>query len=85
MKAETLQAVAAAVQENAELAALRSRFPNLHFTECSEDDVPARVSPAAECGDHLLYLIVNTGHCISFADEIEAATGFVVAQRLDDF
>lgn len=85
MTPHTLDAVAAAVRENAELGALRTRFPDLHFTECGEDDVPARVKPTAEAGDHLLYLIVNTGHCISFTSEIEAATGLVVAQRLDEF
>lgn len=85
MKPQTLEAVAAAVRDNPALVALRSRFPDLHFTECGEDEVPARVSPAAECGDHLLYLILNTGHCIGFTSEIEAATGIVVAQRLDEF
>lgn len=84
MTPQTLASVAAAVRENPSLSALRTHFPELHFTECGEDDVPARVSAAAEAGGHLLYLIVNTGHCIGFTDEIEAATGVVVAQRLDE-
>jgi hypothetical protein len=28
-------------------ASLRQRFPDLHFTECSEDDVSPRYQPAA--------------------------------------
>lgn len=66
-------------------ASLRQRFPNLHFTECSEDDVSPRFAPALEVERHALYLISGaTGHCLSLTNDAASATGILVAAKVDD-
>lgn len=52
---DTLDALTAEVAVNAAVAHLRGCFPGLHFTECSEDDVPVRATPVRETTDHLIY------------------------------
>lgn len=80
MSPETLADITAAVAANADITSLRGRFPNIHFTQCSDDDVSPRVIPVASAGDHRLYLITGaSGHCIEFTPDLAAATGVVVA------
>lgn len=82
MSPATLRAVTEAVRRSPEARALRKLFPAVHFTECSEDDVPAHVSPVADCGGYSLFLIQGaSGHCIGFTTELHAATGIVVARK----
>ena len=51
---DTLDALTAEVAVNAAVAHLRGCFPGLHFTECSEDDVPVRATPVRETTDYLI-------------------------------
>ncbi|MGO9446328.1 MAG: DUF6129 family protein [Thiobacillaceae bacterium] len=67
----------------ATLQSLRTGWPTLHFTLCSEDDVSARLAPAVEGRDFNLYLISNTQHCLAFTTLPEAATGLVLAIHSD--
>jgi len=84
ISAETLSRIAAQVAElgvsDAALAALRQAWPDVHFTHCSEDDVPARLVPSAQGDGFALYLISNASHCMGFTDHPEAATGIVLAE-----
>ena len=84
--ASTLAAIADAVRHNADLAPLRLDYPGIRFTACSEDDIPARVPSVCDAGQHLLYLVggLNQGHCLSLTDDLDAATGVVVATKADD-
>ena len=88
ISAETLSKVAAQVEavglDDNILTALRQAWPDLHFTVCSEDDVPARLMPAAQGAGFALYLITNASHCIGFTDHPEAATGIVLAETVDE-
>jgi hypothetical protein len=85
---ELLQAVAAWVNENAGDAhapQLRRQFPGVMFTECGEDDVPARLPPALETPRYFFFLFTNTqGHCLEFTRDLAVATGIVVAERGED-
>lgn len=63
----------------AAIAALRLRWPEIHFTTCAEDDIPPRLRPIARGEFYSLYPISNTQHCIGFAPSLEAATGLVLA------
>jgi hypothetical protein len=82
ISADTLAAVTAAVRLDASVAGLRSRFPALHFTECSEDDVSYRAKPVADVAGHRLFLVSGaTGHCLALTNDPEAATGVLVAAR----
>jgi hypothetical protein len=68
----------------ATLQTLRKDWPDLHFTLCSDDDIPARLTPAVEGKDFNLYLVSNAQHCIAFTTEPEAATGLVLAAQSEE-
>lgn len=59
--------------------ALRSRFPDIHFTYCMDDDVVS-ANPVYESDQFNLYLIDSSNHCLSFTQDPELATGIVVAE-----
>ena len=85
ISAQTLAAVAEAVQLNPDAAVIRGLFPDLHFTECSEDDISPRYSPQLETTAHSLLLVTGaTGHCLSLTNDLAAATGVVIATKADD-
>jgi hypothetical protein len=85
ISAEQLAKVGAATRQDARVAALRPLFPELHFTECSEDDVSPRYQPALSLDQHELYLISgSSGHCLALTNSLEAATGILVAAKVDD-
>lgn len=58
---------------------LRQKFPDIHFTYCMDDDVIA-ASPLHESETFNLYLIDSRNHCLSFTQELDIATGIVVAE-----
>ena len=58
---------------------LRSTFPGVHFTVCSDDDIPPRLSPAAGNDFCKVYYVASSEHCLSLTSDAEAATGLVVA------
>ena len=88
IEATTLSAVATRAGElelnEASLAHLRREWPGIHFTFCSEDDVPARLSPALEGSGFNLYLVSNAEHCVAFTTDIDTASGIVVASVSED-
>ncbi|HTY04577.1 MAG TPA: DUF6129 family protein [Rhodocyclaceae bacterium] len=63
---------------------LRASFPNVHITVCGEDDIPMRLSPAAENRFCSLYYVDASSHCLKLTTDPEAASGVVVALRGDD-
>lgn len=65
--------------EEAVVGALRSRFPDIHFTYCMDDDVVA-ASPVYEAKTFNLYLIDGRNHCLCFTQEMDVASGIVVAE-----
>lgn len=82
---ERLSAIAAAARQAPTLAALRHTFADLHFSECSEDDISPRFRPAAELAQHRLYLIAGAnGHCLELTNDPAIATGILLAARADD-
>ncbi len=85
-----LAAVLAAVSANPTLGhtelvrRLRETFPGRHITVCSEDEIPARLTPAAENAVSEIYFVASGGHCVSLTNDADAATGIVVALRGED-
>jgi hypothetical protein len=63
---------------------LRASFPGIHVTVCGEDDVPPRLTPAAENQHCYLYYVDANEHCLKLTTDAEAATGVAVALRSDD-
>lgn len=60
-------------------AHLRSSFPGVHFTVCSDDDIPARVPAVAGNDTCRLYYVDASDHCLRLTDDAAGATGLVVA------
>jgi len=60
---------------------LRADFPGVHFSVCSDDDMPPRLAPVAGNGFCRLYYVDSANHCLRLTSDAEAATGLVVALR----
>jgi hypothetical protein len=58
---------------------LRGAFPGVHFTVCSDDDIPARLRAVAGNAFCRLYYVDGSGHCLTLTADAAAATGLVVA------
>lgn len=64
---------------------LRQRFPELHFSECSDDDVSPRYQVAFDIPGYALYYITGaSGHCLEMTNDPEIATGILLAAKVDD-
>lgn len=82
---ELIAEVGQAVRSDLPIASLRQRYPELHFTECSEDDVSPRYRPALAAGAHDLYLVTGaSGHCLALTNDSALATGLLIAAKVDD-
>lgn len=57
----------------------RKHYPDIHFTYCMDDDVCA-AQPIYENDAFNLYLIDSREHCLCFTQELDIATGIVVAE-----
>lgn len=58
---------------------LRERFPEAHFSICSDDDTPPGISPAAGNPFCNLYYVDGRNHCLKLTTDAETATGLLVA------
>ena len=58
---------------------LRGTFSGLHFSVCSDDDMPSRMPFAAENSLCRLYYVKSGDHCLSLTTDADSATGLVVA------
>ncbi len=65
------------------VGALRSDWPDVHFTWCSDDDVMG-AQPIRSGEGFNLYLVDGRGHCLSFTNDQEHATGLVIAEVTED-
>ncbi|MDD5058810.1 MAG: DUF6129 family protein [Sideroxydans sp.] len=81
---ETLEKIAnsaaslGALNEQA-LATLKKTWPDLRFTFCNDDDMPARLPPTLQRGNFNLYLVGGSEHCLSLTDDPLHAIGVVLA------
>ncbi len=67
-----------ALDEHA-LDSLKKTWPDLRFTFCNDDDMPARLSPALSRENFNLYLVGGGEHCLSLTDDPLHAIGVVLA------
>jgi len=66
------------------VSALREAFGELHFTHCMEDDIgcgPGAGVPVREADGFNLYLVDGRAHCMRFTNDLDAATGLVLAEK----
>ena len=82
---ESIADVAAAMKELSEttMVVLKQKWPELRFTYCNDDDMPARLPPALKRENFNLYLVNGSEHCLSLTDDPLHAIGIVVA-AVDD-
>jgi len=81
---ETLEKIASAAASLSDLnedalAALKKSWPDLRFTFCNDDDMPARLPAALKRERFNLYLVNGSEHCLSLTDDPLQAIGVVVA------
>ncbi|MGF1644923.1 MAG: DUF6129 family protein [Thiotrichales bacterium] len=80
---ETLVAVrdriASAAPSEDMLRELRRTWPGMHFTLCSDDDIPPHLPPALTGAGFNLYLVNSSEHCMSLTTIPALASGVVLA------
>lgn len=69
--------------DEAAVSELRNKWPNIHFTYCSDDDV-CGPSAIRQSDGFSMYLIDSRDHCLNFTSSPEIATGLVLAEHEDD-
>ena len=62
--------------------ALRAKWPNVHFTYCMDDDVIG-TEPVRRAEAFNIYLVDAHTHCLTMTENRDAATGLVIAERLE--
>ena len=82
---ETLEQIASSAASLGNLGeqaldSLKRQWPDLRFTICNDDDMPARLSPALKRDGFNLYLINGSEHCLSLTDDPLHAIGVVLAE-----
>ena len=82
--AETLEQIASTTStmgelDEAAMALLKKTWPDLRFTLCNDDDMPARMPSALQSNSFKLYLVGGSEHCLSLTTDAEQAIGVVVA------
>jgi len=66
------------------IATLRKQYPDYHFTWCFDDDVGAAAKPYVTQPNFNLYLVNSSDHCSVLSNDIENASGVVLAEVIPD-
>ena len=61
------------------VTSLRGKWPDIHFTYCSDDDVLGP-QPVREFDTFNVYLVDGRDHCLKFTSDPASATGLVLAE-----
>lgn len=69
--------------DEAMIITLREQWPDIHFTYCSEDDIHSG-KPIRETDKFSLYLVDSTEHCLCLTNDMNTATGLVIAEHYDE-
>lgn len=73
-------AAAMSVLNEESLVTLKQTWPDLRFTFCNDDDMPARLPAALKRERFNLYLVNGSEHCLSLTDDPMHAIGVVLAE-----
>ena len=66
------------------LASLRQAHPGAHFTLCMDDDIVVNARPVAERPGFNVYLVNSSEHCLVLTNDLDAASGVVLAEIIPD-
>ncbi len=64
------------------ISSLRNAFPEMHFTYCLDDDIPAG-KPVVSKENFNIYLVDSRGHCSNLTTELSIASGLVLAEIIN--
>jgi len=78
------QRFVASTDDAAAMASFKAEYPSLRFFACSEDDIPARLSPWLAADGVELYLMDATEHCVRLSKDPESACGLVFARLVEE-
>ena len=67
----------------ATIRVLRSSWPEVHFSHCLDDEI-CGVDPVKSAPGLNLYLVDGREHCAKLTNDLEAATGLLLAEVADD-
>lgn len=85
---QTLDKIAALVTDHGidadAVPALRSVYPQIHFTFCSDDDVIGGPDPVHEAEKFNIYLVDGSDHCMELTRDFSAATGILIAEVTEE-
>ena len=70
--------------DGAAMASFKAEYPGLRFFACTEDDIPARLSPWLAAEGVELYLMDATEHCVRLSKDPESACGLVFARLIEE-
>ena len=62
---------------------LRQEYKNYHFTYCIDDDMDAH-SPSIQSEGFNVYYVDSSQHCSTLTKNLDAASGLVLAEVIDD-
>jgi len=65
------------------LQELRTSYTGVHFTYCMDDDIGAQHPYQSHPGFNI-YLVDGREHCLKLTNELEHATGLVLAEVIAD-
>lgn len=65
------------------ISQLRAQYDGYHFTYCIDDDMEA-YTPALEESGFNIYFVNSSDHCSKLTIDPTNASGFVIAEVLDD-
>lgn len=66
------------------LASLRQTHPGAHFTLCMDDDIVVNAKPIAARPGFNVYLVNSSDHCLVLTNDLDAASGVVLAEVIPD-
>lgn len=87
IEAKTIDEIADTVKvsglDDTVMTQLRTSWPDIHFTFCSEDDI-CQARPVYESDMFYIYLVDSRNHCLSFTSNYQVASGVVIAECEED-
>ncbi len=72
-----------AVIDEALKETLKSKYPGIRFTLCSEDDIFTG-KPVIESQGFDIYLVGSSEHCLTLTNDYDIAAGVVIAEKYDE-
>jgi len=83
MTLRQIAAIAGAAQKHgiseATMPRLRGLFDGVHLTWCNDDDVQG-VDPVLQVPGLNVYLVDGRSHCLALTEDLQAATGLLLAE-----